>query len=121
MRNAVFFLAVLTDPLLAAKRAFKLTDAELLTLAHEQIAASPKSYYALKDVKALARRKYEAGALLEDLSENPDVIGSAGVRKKYQDNGRRNKGNWDDAPSFEVPGSRMALYMAANKAKRDKE
>ena len=112
---------MLTISLCAAKRAFKLTDADLLTLPHEQIAASPKSYYALRDVQNLARRKFHAGALFEDLSSNPDALESAGVRKKYQDNGRRNKGNWDDVPSFQVPGSRMALLLAANKAKRDQE
>ena len=53
------------------------------------------------------------------ISSNPDALESAGVRKKYRDNGRRNKGNWDDVPSFQVPGSRMALLLAANKAKRD--
>ena len=112
---------MLTDPLCTAKRAFKLVDAELLTLPHEQIAASPKSYYAFKDVQDLARRKYQAGALLEDLSEDPDVIENAGVRKKYQDNGRRNKGNWHDLASFQVPGSRMSLLLAASKAKNDQE
>lgn len=120
MRSENWWRNVLID-LCIAKKAFKLTDTELLTLPHEQIVSSPKSYYALKDVKALARRKYQAGALLEDLSGDPDVIECAGVRKKWQDNGRRNKGNWHEASSFEVPGSRMALRLAAVKAQRDQE
>ncbi|KAF8208410.1 hypothetical protein K438DRAFT_1961025 [Mycena galopus ATCC 62051] len=95
-----------------AKRAFKLTDAEMLTLPHEAIASSPKSYYPLDRVKDLARRKYLAGAALADLSQDPDVLETAGVRKKYEDNGRRNKGNWGSVSSFQVPGSRMAMNLA---------
>ncbi|KAF7351127.1 hypothetical protein MSAN_01675200 [Mycena sanguinolenta] len=58
-----------------AKRAFKLTDADLNTLPRESIACSPKTYYALKDVQALVRRKFLAGAALEDLSQDPDAPG----------------------------------------------
>ncbi|KZP30594.1 hypothetical protein FIBSPDRAFT_850485 [Athelia psychrophila] len=104
-----------------AKKAFSLTEAELLTLPHECIAASPKSYFALKDVQALAHRKHEAGALLEDPSSDPDVLEGAGVRKKRQDNGRRNKGNWADVSSWQVPGSRMFLAMQRMKATKEKD
>lgn len=77
----------MTICLRTAKRAFKLTDAELLTLPHEQIAASPKSYYALRDIQRFAHRKFQAGALLEDFSEGPDVVGFLeGKRQEYRDN-----------------------------------
>ncbi|KAF7351139.1 hypothetical protein MSAN_01676400 [Mycena sanguinolenta] len=82
-----------------AKGAFKLTEAEMLTLPHESIPNSGKSYsyYALSDVKALARRKFLAGASLVDLSADSHVLENAGVQKKHTDNGQRNRGNWGDA------------------------
>ncbi|KAF7978466.1 hypothetical protein HWV62_45585 [Athelia sp. TMB] len=104
-----------------AKKAFSLTEDEIMTLPRENIAASPKSYFALKDVQALAKRKFEAGALLEDPNDDPSVLDRAGVRKKYQDNGRRNKGNWTDVSSFMIPGSRMSLQLQAMKAEREKK
>ncbi|KAJ6497667.1 hypothetical protein C8R45DRAFT_983789 [Mycena sanguinolenta] len=104
-----------------AKRAFKLTDPELLTLPHESIACSPKTYFALAEVKALAQRKFLAGVALVDLSVDPDALESAGVRKKYQDNGRRNKGNWTGVSPWQVPGTRMAMQLAKTKAEREKK
>ena len=104
-----------------AKKAFSLTEDEIMTLPHENIAGSPKSYFALKDVQALAKRKFEAGALLEDPNADPSVLDRAGVRKKSQDNGRRNKGNWTDVSSWMIPGSRMSLQLQAMKTETEKK
>jgi hypothetical protein len=99
----------------SAKKAFSLTEAEMLTLPHECIANSPKSYFPLDAVKALARRKYEAGALLSDPVD--DAMLSAAVWKKSQDNGRRNKGNWTVLSEWQIPGSRMYKALERMKAR----
>lgn len=104
-----------------AKKAFSLTEAELLTLPRECIAGSLKSYFALKDVQALAKRKFEAGALLEDPNSDPSTLDRAGVREKYQDNGRRNKGNWMGVPSWTIPGSQKFLIMEKIREQTEKE
>jgi hypothetical protein len=98
-----------------AKKAFSLTEAELLTLPHESIANSPKSFFALDAIKALARKKYTAGALLMDPVD--EAMLGATVWKKTQDNGRRNKGNWSVLEEWQIPGTRMYRYMEVMKAK----
>ncbi|KAF8210552.1 hypothetical protein K438DRAFT_1809892 [Mycena galopus ATCC 62051] len=50
------------------------SDDRYLTLPHETIANSFKSYYALDCVKDLARRKFLAGAMLADLSKTPTCL-----------------------------------------------
>ncbi|KAJ7060791.1 hypothetical protein C8F01DRAFT_1140890 [Mycena amicta] len=45
-----------------AKKSFGLTEREILTLPHESIPGSPKTYFDLSAVRALHHRKFEAGA-----------------------------------------------------------
>jgi len=87
----------------------------MLTLPHESIANSPKSYFVLDQIQALARRKYNAGALLSDPVD--EAMLNATVWKKVNDNGRRNKGNWSVLPEWQVPGSRLYQAMEMMKAK----
>jgi hypothetical protein len=72
-----------------AKKTFGLTEAEILTLRHESVPASPKTYFALADAKALQQRKFAAGALLET-----DVKGTMRVLKSTTSTGRRCKANF---------------------------
>ncbi|KAJ7120644.1 hypothetical protein C8R46DRAFT_929198, partial [Mycena filopes] len=72
-----------------AKKAFSLTEREILTLRHEAIPASPKTYFAVADVRALQRRKYIAGALL-----SAEPKGKWRVLKVTTSSGRRKKANF---------------------------
>ncbi|KAJ7618215.1 hypothetical protein DFH06DRAFT_1107312 [Mycena polygramma] len=72
-----------------AKKAFGLTEAEILTIPHESIPSSPKTYFALADAKALQQRKLAAGAILE-----ADVKGTWRVMKSSTNTGRRCKANF---------------------------
>jgi hypothetical protein len=87
----------------------------MLTLPHECIANSPKSYFPLDAVKALARKKYDAGALLSDTVDTAML--DARVCKKINDNGRRNKGNWSELSNWEIPGSRIHQALEIMKAR----
>ncbi|KAF7356431.1 hypothetical protein MVEN_00976000 [Mycena venus] len=72
-----------------AKKAFNLTEREVLTLPHESIPASPKTYFALADIRALQQRKFVAGALLDT-----DLKGQLRVLKSTTNTGRRCKANF---------------------------
>jgi|ERR1700722_3470388 len=98
-----------------AKKSFSLTEAEMLTLPHECIANSPKSYFPLDAIKALAREKFEAGALLSDPVD--EAMLNATVWQKREDNGRRNKGNWTVLSEWQIPGSRIYEALKSMKAK----
>ncbi|KAJ7060780.1 hypothetical protein C8F01DRAFT_1083748 [Mycena amicta] len=50
-----------------AKKSFGLTEREILTLPHESIPGSLKTYFDLSAVRALHHRKFEAGALFEEI------------------------------------------------------
>ncbi|KAF8347262.1 hypothetical protein F5887DRAFT_51143 [Amanita rubescens] len=102
-----------------AKKAFTLTESEMLTLPHESIANSPKTFFALDAIKALARRKHQAGALLMDPVDQAML--NATVWKKTEDNGRRNRTNWSVASDLEVPGSRLNLALEMMKAEKGKK
>ncbi|KAJ7130697.1 hypothetical protein C8R46DRAFT_1048810 [Mycena filopes] len=76
-----------------AKKAFTLTEREILTLRHESIPASPKTYFAVADVRALQRR-------------NSEPQGNWRVLKATTSSGRRKKANFwefynDDAGMYE--------------------
>ncbi|KAJ7493879.1 hypothetical protein FB451DRAFT_1164744 [Mycena latifolia] len=74
-----------------AMKAFGLTEMEILTLRHESVPASPKTYFALADAKTLQQRKFAAGSLLV-----LDVKGNLRVLESTTSTGRRCKGNfWD--------------------------
>ncbi|KAJ7106847.1 hypothetical protein C8R43DRAFT_1243760 [Mycena crocata] len=98
-----------------AKKSFSLTETEILTLRHESIPSSPKTYFALADVKALQKRKFDAGALLE-----MDVKGTWRVSKSTTSTGRRCKANFSevyngDARVFELmygPNGRITQAKA---------
>ena len=98
---------------LLAKKAFSLTEAEMLTLPHESITNSPKTF-ALDAIKALARRKHRAGALLMDPVDQAML--NATVWKKIEDNGRRNRTNWRVGWGMEIPGSLLNLALEMTKA-----
>ncbi|KAJ7685923.1 hypothetical protein B0H17DRAFT_1225227 [Mycena rosella] len=74
-----------------AKKEFGLTEAEILTLRHESVTASPKTYFALADAKVLQQRKFAAGALL-----NVDVKGFMRVLKSTISTGCRCKANFSE-------------------------
>ena len=52
-----------------ARKAFGLTEQEILTLPHESIMASPKTFFLYKDVKELAIQKFLAGAYKSDVGD----------------------------------------------------
>ncbi|KAJ7159211.1 hypothetical protein C8R43DRAFT_1233989 [Mycena crocata] len=84
-----------------AKKAFSLTETEILTLPHESIPGSFKTYFALTDAKALQRRKFDSGAL-----SSVGVKGNLRVLRAMPDSGRRKKANfWEfhdgDAAQYE--------------------
>ncbi|KAJ7105506.1 hypothetical protein C8R44DRAFT_745672 [Mycena epipterygia] len=71
-------------------KAFSLTENEILTLPHESILGSPKTYFALADAKALQRCKLAAGTLLETGVKD----GYLRVLRSETDEGRRKKANF---------------------------
>ncbi|KAE9386623.1 hypothetical protein BT96DRAFT_948987 [Gymnopus androsaceus JB14] len=54
-----------------AKSKYSLTDADILTLRHESISNSPKSFFSYVDVRNLAEKKFASGAMKDgyDLPE----------------------------------------------------
>ncbi|KAJ7106863.1 hypothetical protein C8R43DRAFT_1045353 [Mycena crocata] len=98
-----------------AKKSFSLTETDILTLRHESIPSSLKTYFALADVKALQKRKFDAGALLE-----MDVKGTWRVSKSMTSAGRRCNANFSevyngDARVFELmygPNGRITQAKA---------
>jgi hypothetical protein len=72
-----------------AKMAFRLTEQEILTLPHESIPGSFKTYYAFHAVKALHSRKFIAGALADR-----ELKGNLRMLRATTDTGRRCKANF---------------------------
>ncbi|KAJ7092288.1 hypothetical protein B0H15DRAFT_1021040 [Mycena belliarum] len=103
-----------------AKKTFGLTEAEVLTLRHESIPRSPKTYFSLADVQALQQRKFDAGALFD-----VELKGNIRVLLATASTGRRCKANFSqvydgDARVYEYlhgPNGRIAQTKAA-KAKK---
>lgn len=94
-----------------AKKSFSLTEKEILTLKHESIMHSPKTFFPLDLIQDLARKKHKAGALLTDPVAEAMLL--ARVWKKTQDSGRRTRKNWYELHEVEIPGSRLNLMLEA--------
>ncbi|KAJ6536927.1 hypothetical protein B0H19DRAFT_1079328 [Mycena capillaripes] len=72
-----------------SKKAFNLTEAEILTLPHESVPGPPKTYFALAAARDLQQRKFAAGSLLAS-----GVKGDLRVLKATNDIGRRREANF---------------------------
>jgi hypothetical protein len=92
-------------------KSFSLTETEMLTLEHESIVSSPKSFFLLDLVQDLAHRKCDAGALLTNPVD--EAMLHARVWKKTQDNGRRNRTNWSELHEMYIPGSQLNRMFEA--------
>lgn len=110
--NRVITAAFLTFSLAAqcmfksdAKKAYSLTEQEILTLPCESIPASPKTYYSHADVKAMQKRKVEAGALFSD-----EVKGPLRLLQALTNTGRRCKGNFLEVHSDIDPRVYEMIY-----------
>ena len=81
-----------------AKKDWGLSDKDIETLPHEAIQASPKTFYALADVRRLATAKHAAGALPpEFLMPGQPKNGYVRLFKKTDHNpNRRVRTNWMD-------------------------
>ncbi|KAJ7706623.1 hypothetical protein B0H16DRAFT_1746844 [Mycena metata] len=84
-----------------AKKAFGLTEAEILTLPHESIPGSLKTYFDVDDARALQMRKFAAGALL-----SVEPTGRWRVLKATTSEGRRRKANF-----YEIHDAEAFLYV----------
>lgn len=78
---------------------------------HESIMHSPKTFFPLDLIQALARKKHKAGALLTDPVAEAMLL--ARVWKQTQDSGRRTRKNWYELHEVEIPGSRLNLMLEA--------
>lgn len=111
-----------------AKSQFKLTETEVLTLQHEAIPCSPKTFYAREDVKALALRKYEAGAVKLGVEPDPSDPIYGRRFKKVSENVRGRKQNFREMGTDLVllaqmcgVGRKKAETETAGKEKEEKE
>ncbi|KAJ6476654.1 hypothetical protein C8R47DRAFT_1051961 [Mycena vitilis] len=82
-----------------AKQSFSLTETEILTLPHESVPGSFKTYFSLPAVKALQQRKFAAGALLAVGVKN-DYLRC--VLRSQSSGGRRKKANFECIHSGDV-------------------
>ncbi|VDB96720.1 unnamed protein product [Peniophora sp. CBMAI 1063] len=81
-----------------AKSSFGLTDKDIMTLRHEAISGSPKTFYSLIDVKNLSFEKFAASALSLDF-KMPGQPKNGTVRifqKTDHSPNRRTRTNWRD-------------------------
>ncbi|KII85454.1 hypothetical protein PLICRDRAFT_56695 [Plicaturopsis crispa FD-325 SS-3] len=84
-----------------AKSAYKLTEAEMLTLPHESIPLSPKTFYAQDAIVDLAQRKLDAGAMKIDFMMPSSLMNFTIRRFKKSDNdNRRRKANFSQISGF---------------------
>jgi len=65
----------------------------MLALSHESIPGSSKTFYSQEQVKALARKKFEAGAAKEGLGCE-EVKGALRLFKKVDNDNRRRRANF---------------------------
>ncbi|KAJ6480665.1 hypothetical protein C8R47DRAFT_1135463 [Mycena vitilis] len=82
-----------------AKQSFSLTETEILTLPHESVPGSFKTYFSLPAVKALQQRKFAAGALLTVGVKNDHL---RCVLRSQSSVGRRKKANFECIHSGDV-------------------
>ncbi|KAL0954099.1 hypothetical protein HGRIS_005246 [Hohenbuehelia grisea] len=102
----------------SAKSAYKLTEAEILTLRHEEIQASPKTFFPLQDVIDLAERKFLFGAG-DIMPLQVDKLQLRVWKKTSTANNRRTRGNWDDNAGHMVFVMELAQKLkAVNAAKK---
>ena len=95
-----------------AKSSFGLTDKDIETLPHEAIQNSPKTFYALRDVRKLAANKFAANALPPDFTRAGEPKGGdvRFFKKNNTNPNRRVRTNWFDhgsMPWFMV----MSMYL----------
>lgn len=83
-----------------AKTAFGLTEQEILTLPHESITQSRKTFFSYRDVRNLAIRKFNAGACRIEVHFPGQVVSRGRMvrvfRKLKQKTRRRARTNWMD-------------------------
>ena len=65
----------------------------MLTLSHESIPGSRKTFYSQEQAKALAKRKFEAGVAKEGLGCE-EVKGALRLFKKMDNDNRRRRANF---------------------------
>ncbi|KAG8987664.1 hypothetical protein FRB94_001575 [Tulasnella sp. JGI-2019a] len=82
------------------KNAFKLTEKEIMTLPHECIPGSAKTFFSCADAKDLALRKSAADADKDVGAISPGLsfVGVQGVFRKTDDNNRSRRKNF--VPTF---------------------
>ena len=99
-----------------AKSAFGLSDKDMDTLPHESIQNSPKTFFALKDVRRLATEKWDAGALPLEFLVPGEPKGDRVRLFKKSDHApnRRVRTNWSELGTDLWPMVKMA-YLKEGK------